>query len=384
MEYKGYIGRLEALHQAIKRRSDYINRPTYIKGDIRIPIKDIEGGEFEQENELCNLFREYILAVERKAYVRSYVNLPRDNLCLRGIRAMFQWLKENPEHRPCSALIIWALFTTETKKLATGELFCFRFYMKTRRTPDKEPETMQETLSRKIDCNVLLFDHLLDILPPEDGDREFAKFQFYAFTRYDRFTHYKTNTDKLYDFDTCQRDLTDGVDQLGVLIRYLIDHCLMNTVAWLNIEPGHDRCEALNSLATLLLHDATLMPTDRRLTDRIRRVLEEPKECKSIMSVYMNMFNVVGESSEAAKGGSFKVAKVLRAFIAKHNLHFREAHAFIDADEMKDPHLEQCEQFILEHALKERIFKKYFGVLYQKAKELFDPKLFLSETVFDT
>lgn len=65
----------------------------------------------------------------------------------------------------------------------------------------------------------------------------------------------------------------------------MVEHCLMNAAAWLNRMPTLQQKELLNSL-TSLLHDATLMPTNRRLTDRIRLVLNDDETCMSMIAQY--------------------------------------------------------------------------------------------------
>ena len=56
---------------------------------------------------------------------------------------------------------------------------------------------------------------------------------------------------------------------------------------------------------------------------------------------------------------------------------------FLDQEELQDPFVDQCEQMLLEFALKEKIFSDYYKNLYKKAAELFPAEWFLSDTVFN-
>lgn len=370
-EYERFKRRVRTMNDVIQLRSSDIQRKTYIDSQIDIQICN-DGTELaEMDLKLGKLFRSYMLAVANQAYVRKYYKVLEQNapeLCLPGICAVRRWLQEYTDNRPCDALIIWALFTSETKKLATGQLRKFKFRMKTHLKRDEKPEQMQETRSRKIACNILLFDHLLDLLSPDRDARALAKYQFYAFTRYDRFAHYKTDEKNICDFDSCLPDPADCVDQLGGLIRYNIAHCLMNTTAWLNRAPTLQTKELLNSLTGLLMHDATLMPTNRRLTDRIRLCLLDEEKSRHMIKRY-----------QEAAGNT---TKVLQALVNENGLHFWEAHVFLDQEEMQDPHLAQCERMLLEFALKEKTLIPYYRNLYTKAADLFPSEWFLSDAVF--
>ena len=370
-EYERFKRRVSKMNDAIQLRSRDIERTTYLDSQIDIQICNDGTEPTEMDLKLGKLFRSYMLAVANQAYTRKYYKVLEQNapeLCLPGICAVRRWLQEYTGNRPCDALIIWALFTSETKRLATGQLRKFKFRMKTHLKRDERPEQMQETRSRKIACNILLFDHLLDLLSPDRDARALAKYQFYAFTRYDRFVHYKTDAKNICDFDSCLPDPADCVDQLGGLIRYNIDHCLMNTTAWLNRAPTLQTKELLNSLTGLLMHDATLMPTNRRLTDRIRLCLLDEEKSRHMIKRY-----------QEADGNT---TRVLQALVNENGLHFWEAHAFLDQEEMQDPHLAQCERMLLEFALKEKTLIPYYRNLCTKVADLFPSEWFLSDTVF--
>ena len=234
---------------------------------------------------------------------------------------------------------------------------------------DDSPTRQQGTQSMKTKCNIILFDHLLDLLPT--ADPEYTKFQFYALTQYNRFPHYKTIPAKPYDFSVIEKTM-DCVDQLGGLINYHIDHCLMNTPAWLTLAvPSLAPKPLMNSLTALLLHDATIMPTKYRLTDCLRILMDDKGNAETYITAYVHCSTNPEQKTN-----------LLDRMIAENNLHFNASHVFADGDTLNDPNIRQCERFVVEYFLKESVFGRYRSNLREKAKSLFPAEWFLSEHVF--
>lgn len=382
-EYRKFQERLKILQQAIEQRMADIERFDEINGfaDISLQIAYAKKSTSVIDNDMdCSfphrleeLFKAYVSHIVEHAYASDL----KDNLknqtaeqqqrCLAAIQHVLQWCEMHLVDTTRHALVIWALFTQETNKLLQGKLNKFTFQPKRKKIHDDAPWKIDGKLSARIGANIILFDHLLDLFSLSESDRRFAKYQFYVFTRYDRFTHYRTSIHQYLKFEACEEDGMDCVDHLGGIIRYMVEHCLMNTSAWLNRMPTLQQKELLNSLTSLLLHDATLMPTNRRLTDRIRLVLNDDEACMSMIVQY-----------KQAKSRT----DILRSIIQENNLHFRASHVFLDEEELQDPFVDQCEQMLLEFALKEKIFSDYYKNLYKKAAELFPAEWFLSDTVF--
>lgn len=325
----------------------------------------------EREKKMARLFRAYLSALAENAYDKEapqQLNHAEEN-ALPWIHAICRNTQKGSSD---FALRVWVLFTANKKKLATGRLKQYKFRtvpMKAKDDrADTRPENLDENQSRKIRCDIILFDHLLDLLQPPD--REYAKFQFYARSRFDRFTHYKTSIEKLYEFN-CAEEAMDGVDQLGCLIRYHIEHCLMDTPVWLTrARPNYSPKPLLNSLTDLLLHDATLLPVKRRMTERMRRVIEDAKG-KEAVAQY-----------RSKRGNEDGITKLITQLREEQNLHFQKTHVFMDEEPLRDPNLNQCERCVIEYFLKKETFKPLYANLLKKAESLFPAKWFLSKRVF--
>lgn len=373
-EWREWKSNMDSLNRAIALRKAHMKRGNEIQAVSPIKLETTEFICTQLEEKLAQLFCAYLSAMADTAYryeFKPMLNNAQGN-ALPWIHAISGYRVSSSETAPCTALLLWVLFTAQTTKLAKGELNTYKFRISPSKRDmnqaDVRPEKLNGNQSQKIRCDIILFDHLLDLLPPPD--REYAKFQFYVLTRYDRFTHYRTKAEKHMEFN-CEPDSMDGIDQLGCMIRYHIEHCLMNTPAWLTLGvPSLTSKPLMNSLSALLLYDATLLPVKRRLTERVRYFLESSKGAKSI------------EEYKQCAGDEVRITKMLNRLREENNLHFQTAHVFMDKDVLNDPNIKQCERFTVEHALKERAFKDYYDNLRNKAEELFPAEWFLSRRIF--
>lgn len=374
--------RVETLQQELEQRQAFIRRGLLSSYNIQIANPKRPPYPTDLETKLIGLLESYLVALGEFAYKEEEYKEAIQGAgkhALPWIHAVLEETERNCDAEesecPCVALLMWSLFIFPTK-LATGKLKKYNFqnvyskYLNTRKKSiNATPHLLNGNQSMKSRCDIILFDHLLDLLPPSDKD--YAKFQFYAFSRLDRFTHYQTIAEKYKDFN-CVPDMADGIDRLGNLIRYNIEHCLMDTPAWLQVAaPNHYSKPLLNSLTELLLHDSTLLPVKRRLTDRIRIFLNDSEGKREIERYKLRCSNPDA------------ISKFLDRVIEQKNLHFQTAHVFLNESSLNDPNIAQCERFVLEHALKQSAFKEYYQNLRQKAKMLVPSELFLSEHVFD-
>lgn len=365
----------KALQEAIERRKTYTARGHQLPLQETLEISDnpfqVEQAT-ELEKKLGRLFVTYLNACMDMAYCHDYKSYTQE-----AYRNAIPWIhaiianNSNTNVAGNAALWVWILFTTFTTKLASGKLkkLVFRLAPSKQMRKDDSPARQQGTQSMKTKCNIILFDHLLDLLPTDDP--EYTKFQFYALTQYNRFPHYKTIPVKPYDFSVIEKPM-DCVDQLGGLINYHIDHCLMNTPAWLTLAvPSLAPKPLMNSLTALLLHDATITPTKYRLTDCLRILMDDKVNAEAYITAYVHCSTNPEQKTN-----------LLDRMIAENNLHFNASHVFADGDTLNDPNIRQCERFVVEYFLKESVFGRYRSNLREKAKSLFPAEWFLSEHVF--
>lgn len=373
----------KALHEAIERRKTYTTRGPQLPLQETLEVSD-STFQVERatalEKKLGRLFVTYLNACMDMAYCHDYKSYTQE-----AYQNAIPWIhaiiasNSNTNVAGNAALWVWILFTTFTTKLASGKLkkLVFRLAPSKQMRKDDSPARQQGTQSMKTKCNIILFDHLLDLLPTDD--LEYTKFQFYALTQYNRFPHYKTIPDKPYDFSVIEKTM-DCVDQLGGLINYHIDHCLMNTPAWLTLAvPSLTPKPLMNSLTALLLHDVTINSPQSRLTERVRNLVEEKTRAKT--SVKSNIKAYITAYVNCSTNSEQKT-NLLDRMIAENNLHFNASHVFADGDTLNDPNIRQCERFVVEYFLKESVFKRYRSNLREKAESLFPAEWFLSEHVF--
>lgn len=355
----------EDIRAALKLREGLIQRSAWFlkEGIAQFPTFTVPVSEKTPvpiDIELSQLFHDFLYAAIHKAYVKRYSEL----LChaqensLPAIVSVRTYLEEHPDIPLCRALVFWRLFTQETTKLAKGELGDFKFKMSAVKTGRRLTKETQAPTYRKIDCQIMLFDYLLRLLPPE-GENEsqeiaYAKFQFHAFSRYNGYTHFRVKDIKHLSYDAQSKckyhfdlisDSRDCADYLGGVIRRHILRCISNDVRWLT--PGLPNNWNINSsiLATLLLQDIFSFPKNSCLTNRIYAFLrDEGKEC---VEIYCNF-----------KGGQSELIGQLNKWCMDHDLIFEDD---IPSDDMglSDDRMKLlCSRLVLEYMLKEQSLKE--------------------------
>ena len=246
----------------------------------------------ERDEVLSKLFYAYVRACEETAYVRfsndviSNASRPWST----AVHTISCYLDEHPCDIPgYNALVFFALFTQNAEKLLSGRLKKFNFKkLPPRESVKADPNETHARISRRIDCNIELFDQLLEIFAPENATEEYiadAKYAFLLFSRYNRYWHFDLSgfcrgdgSSSHYDLRFGrQRDYKDGVDHLGNLIRYHIKYCIPNQADQLLpvlISPDGRDWRPLATLTSFLLYESCQhVPTQQQLTHRIEAFL---------------------------------------------------------------------------------------------------------------
>lgn len=381
-QWKKWKHDVEDIESALKRRKEFL--VSKIKLPINAEIRLCSGKEkyknaqdmlySETEKKLAKLFHSYLTACYKQAYFKSYAAY-QDNYsqieknALPWIHAVLKHSESNTA--VCAALWIWVLFATYTTKLAKGTLKIYKFHAPPSQTKndlqDVAPDQQNANTALKKQCNIILFDHLLDLLPV--GDKPLAKFQFYDLSRYNRFSHYQTKIDKPYDFN-CLASSSDYVDELGGLILYHIEHCLLHSPAWLTPFLPKTSKSMLNSFTDFLLLDSNVRPVQRSLTGRIKILFDN----KTNIQHYVNIYTECGHTQQAKRDA-------LREIVGRERLSFVAPHALSALDLMSNEDATDCACMLLEYVLKQYMLLDDITKLKYKAEQLF-PGLFLSEHVF--
>lgn len=377
----------EEIQTALRQRKEFIHRSSdFLKDGVpqfqpfNIPMLQADGEPTETEKLLSQLFYDFLYAAANKAYVKKYNELldgaQKNSLAI--IMCVNRYLNEYTDISACHALVFWQLFTKETVKLAKGTLKEFKFRMAATRSGLRLTKETQAPTYRKIDCQIMLFDYLLKILPPTDkGDGveiAYAKFQFHAFSRYNGYTHFRVKNVKnfnRFDFDLIP-DSKDSVDALGGMIRYHILRCISNDVRWLT--PGLPNNWNINSsiLATLLLQDSTRFPKSNRLVNRINALLNDKAKRDKLIETYSQL-----------EGKQSKLIDFLNQFCNDNNLVFDEDIPSSDMEISDDRMKLLCSRLVLEYILKERSLLEVRQSLVSIAQVLWGSLLLTDYETFD-
>lgn len=377
----------EEIYAALKQRKEFIQRSSdFLKNGVPqfqsfiIPILRLYEKPTETDKLLSRLFYSFLHAAAHRAYVKKYNKLldsAQEN-SLAAIMCVNRYLEEHPDASVCHALVFWQLFTKETSKLATGTLKEFKFKMAAIRSGLRLTRQTQATTYRKINCQIMLFDYLLKILPPagENAETEiaYAKFQFHAFSKYNGYSHFRVkNVNKFseFDFDLIP-DSKDSTDYLGGIIRHHILRCISNDVRWLT--PGLPNNWSINSsiLATLLLQDSTRFPKSNRLVNRINAFLNNGAKGDELVKTYLQL-----------EGKQSELIDFLNRFCNDNNLVFEDDISSSDMEVSDDRMKLLCSRLVLEYMLKERALLEVRQNLTHTAQALWGHLLITDYESFD-
>lgn len=353
----------------------------------------------KREEKLCELFRKYVEACYEYAYAEDMKEVLGREKYQGIIQYVDHYLRTNyTKDRVFQALVFFHLFSQQMKRVAKGSLrkYCCK-PLEPSKLKNQRPAAVQSTVRNRVECNIKLFDYLVELLL-FDGDntrsrkaREKerralegdltpkkalfltrAKYRFRLFTRYDQYCHYDLRKKYVYDETTggvelqidfcCRENLKDGVDLFGNLLRYHIRYCMPNQVQWQ--QPFAAQLDFTPILATLLLDDGQIMPTRERLTDRIRHMIAYEKDGDRIMEQYEKHFL-----------DQKQLQKILSSCCEKHGFHFRHEDALYERDFGKNsPETKaaaQCGQIVLDYELREELIRRAEKNLLARAEKLF-------------
>ena len=348
-------------------------------------VKDAES-ESTTNNEqtvircLSHLFYCYIEAMYTRGYgyrLKNYLNPQAEpSSWEEEIRRVYDFLLQNePDWNP--ALVFFVLFTDHTKALAAHKLKKFDFMWKPPTQKAEQPvHEVQLTVSRRYECNIMLYDYLLDLLQPKALPEalSYAKYEFYALTHFQWYVHYHLPKD-LYSGSGyhpnfhLSPDFMDGVDELGNLMRYDIDFCFPNGYVWLAIPPIDRHFNTVDP-RTLLLNEVSLEKPSRRLITKIRRFLKQ-EEGKKLKQEY-----------EKVAGDTAKVIRLLKECCQNQEFHFYYERLLYEYHLTKDFQLSIYGQLLLEHELREQLHEEARHHLREIVQKKFR-SYFLTDSPFD-
>ena len=375
---------LISLYQSCVLRRRHLRR--YSKDPLSNQIIEIklnkrehipQAAYYDVIHDLSQLFRAYTHSLRDQAYCKD---LPEsvNPYHLEILDQVYTRVSKLPS--AIQPLVFWHLFTAATSKLAHGKLQSFRFMPKkyAPKKKKKSPDDFQYNRTKKILLDIQLFDYLLDVLPPDD--REYAKFNFYVFTHFDRFPHFKTSSPKAptkspYTFNLSPA-YDDCVDQLGGLIRYHIDHCIPHSVSWLNHElPANTSLtNRMDSLSTLLLYDASLLPIKRRLTNRVNNLLQSSAKDNNTLN-YVDQY-IQQKNSSTGFYSDDKVIEYVTNLQKDHNLYFEGQTQISQNLVVSSTDSAECARLVIQYYLQEQEVLLARKALYRLAAKLIPENLF--------
>lgn len=353
----------------------------------------------KREEKLCELFRKYVEACYQYAYAEDMKETLGRGKYQEIIQYVDHYLQTNYAGDPIfQSLVFFHLFSQQMKRVAKGSLrkYCCK-PLQPSKLKNQRPIAVQSTVRTRVECNIKLFDYLMELLlfdgdkdrshkareeecgalegdltPPKVPILTCAKYRFRLFTQYDRYCHYdmrdkyvnneKTGTIELQIDFRCRENPKDGVDLFGNLLRYHIRYCMPNQVQWL--QPFATQVDFTPILATLLLDDGQIMPTRERLTDRIRHMITYEKDGHRILEQYEKHFLDQKEIQE-----------LLISYCDKCGFHFRHEDALYERDYKKNS-LEikaavRCGRIVLDYEIREELIRRAEKNLLARAEELF-------------
>lgn len=346
--YREFTHNLKQLHDALDLRRKHLEQiPTLIL-DLTIPIGDTPKKPVRHEAELSTLFSCYLRAGYERGYMSQYEELselPQQNY-LPAIRCVSNYLQEKSIPKVYWPLVFFHLFSQYTKKISEGKLKEYKFGI-LNRSAIRPPAQTPPNARAQNELHIILFDHLLQLFLPEtsapnnEPEIGYAKFLFHYFTKYGGYTHYSV---PIFGSFRCRPLPWDGVDNLGNVVRHHIFYCIPNLVSWLTPGLPNDRTQNSEVLAGLLLHDANYLPPRFRLTDKVRRCLDDPEKGPAIISKYQSICTDDNETQIA-----------LKKWCETYDLEFAGEDTVADLSPSRQGLRELCSRFVLEYAIKERI-----------------------------
>ena len=353
----------------------------------------------KREEKLCELFRKYVEVCHEHAYAEDM----KEDLDRRKYQGIIQYVDhylrtKYPKDKIFQAIVFFHLFSQQMKRVARGSLrkYCCK-PLQPSKLKNQRPIAVQSTVRTRIECNIKMFDYLMEILL-FDGDstrsrkaraQEYgtledaveikeiplltrAKYRFRLFTRYDQYCHYDLRKKYKYDETTkgvelqidfyCRENLQDGVDLFGNLLRYHIKYCMPNQSHWLL--PFILQLDFSPILATLLLDDGQILPTRERLPDRIRLAVSDRKKPSYMVERY-----------EEHLLDQKQLRDDLEEWCEEFGFHFRHEDALYERDFKQDsPESKaaaQCGRVVLDYVLREELIHRAETNLLKKAKDLF-------------
>ena len=288
---------LRELKEALALRREQMERlrPVFEKAmvsfTLSIPTEQPSESELDSaEKDLCAVFSAYIEACGEIAYERLTKTVNTKGEFSRGaIHALYRYLAEREEPF-CGyrAIVFFHLLSKNAKQLLNGKLTDYTFDtidVPTSVLEGRIPADEDHRIRGRIQCNVQLYDLLLQVLCPKATPQEMqdAKYTFYLYSRYDYYCHYEicSPIGDWIRFDN-KVNMKDGVDHFGNLVRYHIRYCMPIKAQWLlpmmTPQGGED---PMAMLSTFLLSEAILpIPTKDKLTSQIK-ALQSGKESRA-------------------------------------------------------------------------------------------------------
>ena len=386
-DYLAFQHNLSELNAAIALRKTFLDDP---EGKASLPegfcleIKPAREALSNTELSLSSLFEHYLDACKNQAYVRwePLRSGPTEpSPWNAAIHAVWEYTSRTCGYQdpPIRALVFFHLFTQKAQKLYNGTLRQYKFEkIRERTTLTENPDSTQLRIQNRIRCNIQLYDQLLELFigqsclpfPTKEARTRYycsAKFQFYRYSRYDRYWHYDLSSFWDSGYNPCfgfhyLENYRDGVDNLGNLLRHHIHYCLPNQAQWLIPVLHHDRREPpLSVLTTFLLAESTLnLQPNKRLVHKVQKLLDS-KDGAMLVKEYTQCCT-----------NQTRTLELLTEACRKYQLIIPHEELVLYESLGSDTTVQKCSQYVLEYFLRERMIRKARARLGSLAKTYFD------------
>lgn len=409
--YERLLENRRKLEKAIELRKEYIKRwksnEALDRKDFSVDLgktKQIDGTKDTLIEKLSHLFYAYLKAMfdrgyryEYKKYASSEENADQKSAAkacaedewIREIGLVHQKLVELNKDKTVlnPAIVYFDLFANYTSKLAKHKLTKYKFRMP---SPNKRAEDRRVplTISRKIECQIILYDYLLDLFFPngDSSERAYAKYEFYAATHYQWYMHYqlpekpkqRISSSEKQDSEAIEElpnfhllpDLEDGVDELGHLIRRNIELCLPNGYEWLATDPLNARYYDNIHTKTLLLEEACLRLPSQRMITKVRNYIKEIQGSRNLLEEYARI-----------EADPRKVIQLLNPICQEKEFYFYSEIALSEYAPISADRRVEYTRLILEHELRAQLNEAAHRELFHVAHRYF-AKLFVTKDPF--